>query len=207
MEMLVLLAKLYNVFTIIGKWLYLLLPRMKNLLLRPKLKLEIKNQRLVFIGDGNKEHHYPYLCLTLCNSSKNDYHVNLNSLLINNELYTVLIQTEVNFLKLNPNNPSSWERCNCEIYNTYQRNWLEILQGNFDYEIKPFKKQIFPIKPTNARSHCMTSVKKNSLLFFSKNKISITLEINQKIYEYGLNRKLCYEYLINYLAFYHETPF
>jgi len=60
------------------------------------------------------------------------------------------------------------------------------------------------MKPIKERSHSMSSTKNNSLLFLKNSRISITLELNKKKYEYGFDRKLCYERLINYLAFFEE---
>ena len=196
-----------SVLILIIKASGLIFQRIKNLLFRPKLSFDLKPQRVMFKGDDDKEHLYPYLCLLINNFTNIDYHLNPKTIAINNERYIVMIQAENNFSRLNSATPNHWKECGSDIYPMYKNNWSKILEGNFYFTLTPYDTKIFPLKPIKSSSHVITAVKRKPLLFFHKSKVSITLEIDKKVYEYGICRKYCYERLINYLAFFHEVKF
>lgn len=150
---------------------------------------------------NEKEFHYPYFCLILNNFTRIKHHLNLKKLKLNNESYQVIIQMEPNFLKMNPANKDSWLDCKNNVYKIFKKNWLDITENKFTQPIDEFETLIFPMKLLKAASHWIIAIKKESLLFFPKNKISISLGINGKTYEYGIKRRMVYERYINYLAF------
>ena len=182
-------------------WIKGLIQKARNYLFRPRLKLELKQQTVVFVSQDRIDHHYKYFCLMVSNCSRKNHYINLRQLKINNESYQVIIQMEPNFNKIRPGNNESWLDCKNEIYKLYSSNWLDICENRFTHPIQEFKTLIFPMKLLKAASHYVTGYKKFSYLFFPKSKINITIELNGKIYEYGLKRKDAYERYINYLAF------
>lgn len=148
---------------------------------------------IVFTSQNGKEHHFNYFCLHVINDSKIDCHLNLRKVKINQELYQCLIQTDINFLTLNPSNSDHWKNCKNDILNFYHDNWLEITQNNFlPIKISPYETKIFPMRLTKAGPHIYCI------------KINIILELGKKSYEYGLNRLKYYEIYINYLASYED---
>lgn len=74
--------------------------------------------------------------------------------------------------------------------------------NQYQYVIEPYQTAEFPMHLMKEGCHIITYIKKNSLLFKEKNKINISLEINKRVFEYGINRVEVYERYINYSAFY-----
>lgn len=173
-------------------------PGVKNFLFRPKLEVDLQRKTVVFVSQDGKEQHHGYLCLLITNTNKSNknYHINLNSIRVNDEFYQVFIQMEDNFLLLNHRNKGHWKECKNEIYNLFYDNWSDILQNNLFLQLKPFDLKIFPL--VNKCSSFLTKPYKGSLIFLEKTKIIITLEIDKKIYEYSLDRTVCYERCINH---------
>ncbi|GEM_PF-2205711 len=188
----------------IFKWINSSFFKLKNFISRPKVEIKVYIQPIVFI-ENNTEHHFHYLCLTIANNTKNVLHLNPRNIRINNELYQVIIQGDTNFARLNPASTNKWDDCKNEVFKMYQSNWLDISTNRYLFTLNPFEQKIFPLKLIKSGSHIITNRKKESLLFFPKSKISVSLEINKKNHEYGLDRISVYETYINYLAFYSDT--
>ena len=137
MDIFTLLGKLpIGVFIHVFKEIYYFFPRAKNLLLRPRLSFNMKNQDVLFKGIDNKEHWYPYFCLSISNFTKKDYRLSLKFIAINNERYSYIIQTESNFLLLYGDAKNSWQGSGNDIYKIYKDNWRAILEGNFHFPLK-----------------------------------------------------------------------
>ncbi len=175
----------------------------KNWLFRPKLSVDTNQQKIVFVSQNDEEHHHNYFCFLIRNDSNRKVHLNLKKIKINNESYQVVLQSDPNFLHLNPETKKCWKDCKNDIYKEYSKNWHDISQNIYTLEIAPHATKVFPAKLIKENSHILTSIKNNSLLIFSKKKISLTIEANNKIYEYGINRTFVYNKYINYLAFCH----
>jgi len=95
----------------------------KNLYLRPKIKIDIRQQTVLFIGQDDAEHHYNYFCMIITNNSNQSINLNPRQIKINNELYQVIIQMENNFLKTDKKNSSCWKNCKNDTYKMYRDNW------------------------------------------------------------------------------------
>lgn len=168
--------------------------KIRNLWCRPKLKIDIKSQDVIFSMNQDKKY-FLYFCFIIENCSKEDLRINPNNIYINNHNYQG--QKPI----------PEFDECESKICIEYMMKRVEISHGNERFILKSYHPEIFPIKPVSSAVHIVTSMKKNSLLFFSKRKISITFEINNKIYEYEKNRNITYEKLINYLAAYDGRRF
>lgn len=172
-------------------------PLMRNLLLRPKLSLNIKQKKIIFLTNDNKEHHHSCFCLLIKNNSKKVLRINPNKIFINNERCPVM-----HYNTFNP----PYKSCKNDICQMYTDRWREIVENDYTFEIKPYETKIFPSKPIKGASHLFIATKKQSLLFKAKTKLSVTIEINGNAYEYGINRISFYEKYINYLAFHMDAP-
>jgi hypothetical protein len=179
------------------KWFWQKRLKFKNLLFRPKLSLDISSKRIIFINKNKQEHHLPYFCLSVKNNSgKTLQKINTKQIKINESFYTDLIRNEIK----NAQWWEQWSNCENDIYIMYKDNWDAISKDEYNFSMKAGVKKEFPMKlPKKAYSVLITR-KHNSLLFFNKNKISVSLSINGKTYEYNINRLNTYEKYIIYLA-------
>lgn len=173
-----------------------------NLLFRPKIRLEFRKLAIVFTATNNQEHHYNYPCFTLKNMTKRILYIKASHVTINKMTYHGALQFDNNFSRLNPKSTTHYIDCKNDIYKYYKENWGSIVENNGYIELKSFPtKLIFPVNPYKGSAHIFTDKKQKAKLFFPSNKIILTLEINDKLWEYGLSRKDVYESLINYLAY------
>lgn len=178
--------------------------KIKNLLSRPSLEIKLEQCIFEFEDSNTVRNNITYFCLKIFNKTSSSFHINLGSILINNNSYQVFIQSDSYFSKLDKQNSLPW-KCNSEMLHVYKDHWSEISSSSYDYYIDAKRTYQFPMNPIKENSHPFTSIPKDSLLFCAKGKIGVTLELDKKIYAYGYDRKKCYEALINFLAFYNET--
>ncbi|MCL5261653.1 MAG: hypothetical protein M1561_08345 [Gammaproteobacteria bacterium] len=192
-----LIAKAISGFKMVKSFFTSLLPfkrKLLNLFCRPSLRVELRPKVVVFkIPNNNNEHHIHYVSLLITNKSKNEYIIPFHTIKIGNEPF---YNANAGFY-YNDILKSEWISCDSRSEERRKDNHLDILQGRYYITAKPHIGIIFPL--SDALS-AYSSYKKNSLLFFPKNKISISLMINSKSYEYGLKRIEYLELYANHLS-------
>lgn len=143
--------------------------KIKNYFSRPKLVLEFGSKEIKFVSD--KEELHDYFCLIIRNNTSEPLSLNLKSVKINNESYQVLIQSDLNFSRLNKT-ANGWTDCGNDILKTFSNNWQDICQNIFDYKFDSAV-MIFPLNIINERFHAVIGYKKSSLFFFQNLKSAL----------------------------------
>ena len=69
-----------------------------------------------------------------------------------------------------------------------------------EIEIKTREVLFLPVMPFGATATNFIGQRESKLLFFPKEKMSLSVEVNRKIYEYGINHKKYLKSYINYRA-------
>lgn len=178
------------------------LPMLLNLICRPKLLVSLKMRTVMFKSQDGKEpciEDYP--CLLLANQKNSKVLIKPGSLKINNESYLAVIQSDENFLRLGQNSKNPWLGCDNEMYAFYKQNWRKISEGDLPVPADQGYELVFPLRLLKGKINLLLSDKKNSLLFLHRKKISITINVNGREFEYGLDKMESYKLYLNYLAF------
>lgn len=176
-------------------------PKTCNYYQRPNLFISIRQHPVEFTLESGEISLNHYLCIIIENRTDKDIFINPNAMRVNNESYIISAQADINFLRLNPQSKPHITLCDNGVYNYLHDNWVKVCSGTGRLTIKPAEPEVFPILPLESFSHSICAHKKEPKLFFPKSKVIITLEMNGKSYEYGLNRIGFYEKCINFLAF------
>lgn len=180
------------------KFLVPFMPKLWNIFRRPQLEIKLRQGHVVFKTADEKEQRFPYIYLQITNRTNHKLYINPATIRINNEYYQVFVQGDINYCKMLPASQGRWTFCDNEIYNTFLNNWLAICENRYSFPFGSHHTLTFPIK---GHVNALTQRKKNSLLFFSNNKISLTLDINGKNREYCIiKRKPAYEIFLSYLS-------
>ncbi len=173
-------------------------PDVWNYITRPKILVELKRRSFQFKSEDG-EHVYEIPVITFHNKSKSEIKIKANKIWINNESYMCYAQSG----NINPDADEKLANAYPSLVSKFYRdNWWDIMQGEMHLIVPPNTERLFPFKLIGSSLTHLNSSKKNSKLFFSKNKISFTVSIDGKIYEYGLNRETCHATYVNYLASY-----
>lgn len=174
------------------------MPKLWNIIRRPQLEITIRQGHVVFKATDEKEQWHPYVYLQISNRSNHKLYITPASIRINNESYQVLVQGDINYCKMLPASQNRWTFCDNEIYNTFLNNWLAICENRYAFSFDPHHILTFPIK---GNVSTLIQRKKNSLLFSSNKKISLTFNINGKNREYCIiKREPAYEIFLNHLS-------
>lgn len=177
--------------------------KIKNLLLRHKIDMQIKNLEIKFITKSGQEHFISYFGLNITNKRKQILKINLNGIAINQEKYTNLhgmnLLGHATYLSQEDRSQwPCWEDCNNAVFKAIKDNWRDIVQNNHIFEVGENATVFFPLA-ISALPRVATAIKKDNLIFLPKNKIIITLEIDNYKYEYALNRLFFYEKCLKFL--------
>jgi hypothetical protein len=184
------------------KSLAFFLPRLCNYFFRPNISIKIEHRMFQFnLADGTERiYELPYAILQ--NESKNEIKIRANGIFINNESYLTIIQTDNIYLRhFHPNIKQPLPVCDDQlVYKFYCDNWLNAVQGAAYLVIAPKASVLLPLKLIGSRLFLLSGNKKDSKIFFNDKKVSLTFNIKNKNYEYGLNRAVCISSYLSYLA-------
>lgn len=180
----------------------LFFPRVQNLISRPKLSVEFKAGRFNFLTPENKQHLILIPHVAITNLKPKKIRIRADQIYFNNTNYMNMWNGEI----LRALDKAQAKACNINnieiMHSYYQANWTEITEKRASITIEEEETKIFPIMPLGDAITNLTSKKKYSKLFFANKKITITININGKDYEYGFNRIKFYEDYFNYFASY-----
>lgn len=174
-------------------------PKAMNLLRRPKLSVSMKLGSITFSSIDNKEHKFTYFTLTIKNMCSKSYKLNLGGGLVNKESYQSIVSSDINFSKFSNESKEPWVKCDDDVYNFIKENKQKIQKNTCIYEVEPHQAIDLPMNLLGTRAKYIIDKKNKTNLFCQNSKICISLEINNKIYDYGVDRKNAYEKLICYL--------
>ncbi len=164
-----------------------------NIISRPNISIKATNLRIKFSHidkEKKQNYYYPYVVLILKNKTDKPYSLNLSNILISGDKY----------FSNGPNKMNSDEFLSeNNIINYYKEKHHQISQHQqLPIDLGPYVEQILPL---NSKPNRILLYKKHALLFKANNKVVVSLEINGKLYDYGVDRQLLYEKYLNYLAF------
>jgi hypothetical protein len=185
----------------IYKRIYSFLRKIINLC-RPQLIIKYKTKSIKFTLPNNDTYVDDYFCIYVTNNSNKSLSLNLRGLKINSNLYQASLQGDTNFLRLNPASKEPFKACNNYIYMHYHKHWEEIHDGACTLKLDPGGRHIFPLSRDGISNVEQRDI--NTLLFFDKKKVTVSINCNNRRYDYGLNRLEIYERLINHLNFYRD---
>ncbi len=173
------------------------LPKILNLCRRPKAKVEIKNQNIIFKDQNSIESHISYPCILI--SFKKDIKIDVRSIKINNETLHCMLSRDPNHLRQNPNSKEPHSIINNRIMPFVYNNWSQLTQKTFLFQIKSQEQEVFPLY-IKEMSCCLFSQKKNPRLFFPKSKVTLSFDANGSSYEYGISLMEACKVIINNLS-------
>lgn len=197
MEIKLSLSLISNIFL----YLKSLYRKLYNWAFRPHILVELRNTTFTYTTQDNKEHNSRHPSIEITNQSKTTLVINPNKVMVNNEKYMVIVQSDQDFSRLSPNSSNHWKCESNVIYNHYSKHWSEITDNRNTIRIEPSEKLCFPLKLLKSNVRIITDIKKNSRLFFPGRKTSVSLSINNRDYEYAIKKMKCYEVFLNFLAF------
>jgi hypothetical protein len=181
------------------KWVWNIIPTLKNYALRPKADLTIKNHIIVIKDKNDAEHHINYPCLLL--SFQKDVRIDLRSIKLNNETLHCLLSSDPNFLNQKESSQNKITITNNRIMPLISENWLILCQQACYFDIKRLEQEAFPLFIKQGKSHFLFNHKKDSRIFSPKNKLIISMCIEGKTYEYALPLLDVCKVIINNLSF------
>ena len=159
-----------------------------NLIFRPRIKFEFKPHIIQLLLDENQAHVH---CLAIILTPPKDIKIKADSIKFNNESYTYLFQGLSNIAN---------KEHNSELLRYFKDNWLDITQGTKYIDAKKYEPLILPLSMVGSYAKFLTSSSKNSLLFNSRSKLSISLNFSGKTFYYGLDFIMVYSKVIMHLA-------
>jgi len=185
-------------------YFYKKVPSLINYICRPRrLHIEFKNENITFTKISESDRWIEIPCIKIKNDTSKTLNIISNSVMLgNNRIPTgggeimCKLYAEGYVVKKNRNYHFMYEHYN--IDNEHK----DIVTGQTTFSMSPGDTTLFPYAylgsgPTG--SFCMKSFPKKSLLIPSKNKVSISLKINGKDHEYGLNKLSIYEVHMNFI--------
>ena len=173
---------------------------LRNYTLRPNIKLRFEHRYIKF-SFAEKEEIVEIPYISFCNQTKKDISINAKKIWINDESYSYLLQGDNVFLSYFNSKSSDFPECDDGlIYKFYRDNWFYIQQSVACFSVPPKGKKIFPLKLIGAGISLLHRSKKKSILLFSRKKVSFTIQIDGKLYEYGLPHAILHSTYLRYLA-------
>ncbi len=188
----------------IAAFLKKIYPSLINCLYQPKLNIEFKmGNHFTFVKEGESDKHMEIPCFTIKNGTSKKIDIISNSIMLGNnrmptgggKIIHKLYKNGYSVKKI-PNHQFIYEHYN--IDNDHE----DIVANRTSFSIEPNHTVMFPFAYFGsgpADSFCIKNIPKKSLLFRTKNMISMTLNINGKDYEYGLSKLSIYETYINFI--------
>lgn len=171
------------------KWIQSFGLKIRNLLTRPKLKVEFKPHVIEMLLDNKPAHAW---CVAIILTSTKDIKIKANSIKLNNENYTALSQGFAGIAS---------KEHNSEVLSYFKDNWLDITQGIKYIDVKKYEPLILPLSMVGSYSSFLATPPKVPFLFNSAKKLSIYLNIDDKTSCYGLDLITVQSKVINHLAF------
>lgn len=172
-----------------------------NWVMRPKLVVDFRVENFEFTTSDNIPHHIQIPHIAVKNNKSNIIQIKANKISFNNTLYIQMHGSEILRELYDTKGAKETKISKSEImYVYYKNNWLDITEGRALIEIEQGNTKIFPIMLLGAAISSLQQEKESSRLFLNSFKMSFTLHINGKNFEYGINRKYFYERYLNYLA-------
>ncbi len=182
------------------KSIYGIIPKLINNCRRPKAKIDIRNQNIIVKDGSNVESHISYPCIRI--SFEKDAKIDVGSIKINNESLACMLSCDPNHLRQNKGSKEPYTIINNRIMPFVYDNWSKLTQQKTClFEIESHEQEVFPLYIKKEMSHSIFSPKKNSLVFFPKKKLILSLNIDGVDYEYGLDLIDSCKVIINNLAF------
>ena len=174
-------------------------PTVINYIFRPKAKIEIKNHNIVIKDNQNIESHISYPCILI--SFPKDVKIDVGSIKINNESLTCMLSRDPHFLNQKEGSQNQVTITNNRIMPFVSKNWSEICQKVFWFEVKNHEQEAFPLYFKQGMSNFLFNHKKKPKIFMARKKLIISMCIDGKTYEYALPILDVCELVINNLAF------
>ena len=175
------------------------IPTIVNLCIRPKAKREIKNHNIIVTDNDQAQHHYSYPAILI--SFEKDVKIDVRSIRINNETLSCMMSRDPIYLRQNPNSQEPLTITNNGLMVFIKDNWSTLTQQACPYEIAAHEQQVLPLYLKEGMSNCLFNPIKKPRIFFPKKKLCLSMNINGKDYQYGLNLLEVSKVVINNLAF------
>ncbi len=182
-----------------AQWAWGLIPKLINLLCRPKVIAEVKNQNIIYRNNLNAESHASYPCIII--SSKKDLKIDVRSIKLNNESFYCMLSRDPHFLRQNLQQADHITIANNKIMPFVHQNWSQLTQKSCWFEIKKHEQEALPLYIHKEMSHFIFNPKKKSRVFFAKSKVILSLNIDGTEYDYGIPLIDLCRIVINNLAF------
>lgn len=176
--------------------------KLLNYYKRPKLLIELTSGVFDFsLAKETRSIDIAYISIK--NNEKFDVIIVSNSLFLDNNRFPTGGGEQLKWLYENGARPVLPETHEImyEHYNA-PSNHLNISSGRSTFVIKPSHTKIFPIILSGSAITNIFSIKNKSNLIVKNRLMSVTLNVNQKIREYGLDREMAYANYLNFLAAY-----
>jgi len=175
------------------------IPTVINLYTRPKAKIEIKNHNIIVTDNSQTQHHLPYPAILI--SFKKDVKVDVRSIRINNETLHCMMSRDPIYLRQNSNSQEPLTITNNDLMVFIYQNWSTLTQQTCLFEIAAHEQQVMPLYLREGMSHSLFNLIKKPRIFFPKKKLCLSMNIDGKDYQYGLNFLKVSKVVINNLAF------
>jgi hypothetical protein len=175
------------------------IPTVINLCTRPKAKIEIKGH-LIIVADNNQvtsHHSYPSILI----SFEKDVKIDVGSIGINNETLKCMMSRDPIFLRQNLRSKEPLSIKNNDLMVFIKTNWSTLTQQRCFFERAAHEQQALPLYLKEDMSHCLFKKIKKPRIFFPQKKLCLSMNINGKDYQYGLNLLKVSKVVINNLSF------
>lgn len=200
----------FGVFAAIVTAIRSLWPKTINRIFRPKLIFKFEISHFNFCGENGEERNLYIPFFSLHNNAKKSIKINARLMFNNFQYYGCKGDIQDLYKK------NMVVKCAPLVefmYEDYVNNYVAISEGHYDIIIVPGWTKIFPFcgDITNiitSKKNSQHFSKEGSLLFCSKNTMTLTLNYNGRNYEYsldGLDRTTAYEKYLNYLSGYYKA--
>lgn len=175
------------------------IPIIINLCARPKAKIEIKNHNIIVTDSNRTEHHHSYPAILI--SFEKDVRIDARAIKVNNETLHCMMSRDPIYLRQNPNSQEPHTITNNGLMVFIKDNWSTLTQQACPYEIAAHEQQVLPLYLKEGMSSCLFNPIKKPCIFFPKKKLCLSMNINGKNYQYGLNLLEVSKVVINNFAF------
>lgn len=176
--------------------------KLLNYYKRPKLLIELSSGVFDFaLGEETRRIDMAYISIK--NNEKFDVTIVSNSIFLDNNRFPTGGDELLKWLHQNgarPILPETHE--NMYWHYNDPNNHLNISSGMSTFIIKPSHTKIFPIMLIGSAITNLFSIKSKSNLITQNRLMSVTLNVNEEIREYGIDREMAYKNYLNFLAAY-----
>lgn len=195
-------AELKVSISIIGnvlKTIWNTIPMVINLCMRPKAKIRIKNHNIIVTDSNQTEHHHSYPAILI--SFEKDFKVDVRSIRINNETLHCMMSRDPIYLRQNSNSQETLTITNNDLMVFIHQNSRALTQQACPFEIAAHEQQVLPLYLKEGMSNCIFKAISKPRIFFPKKKLCLSMNIDGKDYQYGLNLLEVCNVVINNSAF------